>query len=490
MAKKKRKKFGAIKLLLLLILFLSALSAVGVYFLAQKNYEVSFLAVDFTPSTEALSNPSQGWYHSYSFSLDEEAFDKTATNAALEEDTDTVLCQLLINLDVYRTAEISQTALDKLQSILAAFSTTNKQILLRFYYEEEPEDLTYVYLHMEQLAPVIEGYSDYIYVMQGVFIGEEAFIFTEASVEESEDASDDASEEDTSEDSEDASDESIDDASDEEVDGLTDEDYADLLAYESSIFNANFYLTAQTSTQYLAGSGEKYLPNELMSFDVDNLASRLSIFTNSISLDLTTKEAAYLKQLCLYVPSGGALDPDGGMEVFTSALEILQSRQISYLSADQAQDILTSWKENIYKGDDAFYGVTQYEYVTAHLGYRYVLQSVETDFNNWSDEDAKIELTLINEGFSAAYERFGFTLIFKNTATEEIFTVALDADNRDWAPGQEATLVWEVPVKTMGKGSYSTYLLVTDNDTGDVISLGNTLESSNNGELIGTLIIN
>ncbi len=442
MAKKKKKKFRAVKLLLTLILFLSLLSVAGIYYLGQKNYEISFINADFTPSTEILSNPNQGWYHSYSFTLDDQAIDKASINEALESDTDTTLCELEIYLDEYIEGEISDEAIVKLETILSLFSTTEKGIILHFCYEEDPEDITLVYLHMEQVAPVVLNYSSSIYILEGVFASED------------------------------------------------NEEYTELLAYEAALFESEIYLCASDSAAYLEVSGEKYIPSEIMELSAQNLSSRISIFSSGISLELTTKEAAYLQQLCLYVPSGGKLDADGGMEVFNSALEILQNRQISYLSADCAEEILTSWKDNLYKVDDAFYGISQYEYITAHLGYRYVIEAVETSFNNWSDEEARLDITVLNEGFSVAYERFDFTLLLKSNTNDAIYTIASDSDNRTWAPGEESILTWNVPVKTMGKGSYTAYILVTDNDNGTVIALGNSLDNTNNGYVIGTLEIN
>ncbi len=475
-------------------------SAVGVYFLWQKNYTVSFQSVDLTPTTDILDNPYQGWYYSHQYVLDDEELSASKVSADIAEDGDMRLAQLKLCLSNYSQGELSDEALAQLETILSTWASSDKALLLYFYYDEAPEDITTVYLHMEQVAGIVSDYSSSIYVLQGSFVECESYLTEE---------------------------------------GEAAVELYDLISYMYSLFTGDFYFSVATVDDYYAGSAAKYLPTVDDAFGT-SLASRLSIYASAISLDLDKNEANNLSQLCTYVPSGGAMDPLGGMELFTSALEVLQNRMVSYLCADElkagvsveaeeaaeieaeldedavaitdatdadtvieldltddaeltevtdslAAAILASWQANLYQENDSYNGLSQFDYVSAHLGYRYVITGYDLLFDNWTDEEATLVLKLTNEGFSPAYKRFGLTLILRNTITEEVITLALDEDNRFWAPGEEVDIACSIPIKTMTKGDYKVYLMLMDNDTGELIEFGNSFESSNNGYFIGIL---
>lgn len=86
-----------------------------------------------------------------------------------------------------------------------------------------------------------------------------------------------------------------------------------------------------------------------------------------------------------------------------TAIQMLQARHISYLNAEQTESTLTSWKSQTYTSSNAYNGLTLYDYMTTHLGYRYVLRDAALSFNTWKNESGSLTLSIENVGFSVSY---------------------------------------------------------------------------------------
>lgn len=129
-------------------------------------------------STQPLANPYQGFYHIIRYTLSD---DVPSGEAAIGADSYAhPLALLEINLKQFRTSAISENGLAQLNIILASWSRSpaHTRLILRFLYDwdgvaaaAEPESLTLVLTHMDQVAPVVNRYRDAVYLMQGIFIG-------------------------------------------------------------------------------------------------------------------------------------------------------------------------------------------------------------------------------------------------------------------------------------------------------------------------------
>ena len=85
---------------------------------------------------------------------------------------------LEINLKNYKNTDISEHALSQLEQIFKDWSNTDTQILLRFLYDldgiakaTEPDSLSTILTHIDQVSEIVNRYSDSVYLMQGIFIG-------------------------------------------------------------------------------------------------------------------------------------------------------------------------------------------------------------------------------------------------------------------------------------------------------------------------------
>ena len=450
--KKSRAGRKGVRFLILLVMVLWVISVAGVWFLYQKNIAVSFQPETYELSNEQLNNPYCGWYHTYDYSLGGEIpFEAKSVTEAVKTDNNTRLCQVQIDLGAYATGTLPAEALGQVEEILTAWSATDKQMLLGFYYSVVPETMETIYLHIEQLAPVINEHSGHIYSLQCFGTNN-----TDA------------------------------------MEGTTffkGNELLELIQYQASMTKSDILLSVDSIQQYESLTGFLNLPSEDMAY-TEILAARLGIYRHNITREISQAEKKVLGQLGNYVPMGGASGKDDFMEQQESVAiaDELGKQKVSYLCGDDSP-VVALWKNETYRGEDVFSGITVYDYLTTHMGYRYVIQGAEISFDNWKDQDAVMTMTLSNIGFSNAYRLFDTSILLKNSETEEVFTIPLDVDNRRWLPGEKVSVEVNLDVKSYGKGRYYVYLMMTDTKAGEVIAMGNTLSLTNNGYPIGVLEI-
>lgn len=454
----RHKKHRGIRFLFLLILILAAISIGGILILQRRHLTLSFTPADYSESNEALANPYIGWYHTYEYEISEDiSFDPSSLDYALALDKSTRLCLVRIDLKNYAAGAISDHGLADIRSILSAWAATDKQMILRFCYDttgdnaiSEPSDLTTVYRHMEQVSDIINDYAAHIYQLQGVFVGAQGESIASTN--------------------------------------LTDASLADLADYYASLTDKSLYLGLHDAGQYLQAIGQTSVPPTLFTSE-KTLFYRLGLFNDNLTPAITDTAAASTAEIASFAPCGGSVAADSSLADAATAIQTLCASRISYLNADEAEAVLASWKTQTYNASDAYRGLTLYDYMTTHLGYRYVLRDVEISFNTWKDETGSLALTIENVGFSAAYMPYDVRLLLRNQDTEEMITLTPDTDNRSWGPAETMTLEQSLALRDYDKGTYHLYLLLQDPSTGEIIKLGNTMSLTSNGYLIGSLEI-
>ena len=448
--KKNRTKKKGLRFLILLVVALCVASVAGLWFLGQKNIAISFQPESYQLSNEQLNNPYCGWYHTYEYQITGETpFDVKSVETAAQSDNNTRLCGIIMDLGAYPTGGLPDEAICQIEEILTAWSATDKQMLLAFYYSVTPEQMETIYLHTEQLAAIVNEHYGHIYSLQcwGTITSEQM----KAS------------------------------------DFFKGENLSELIRYQASLIDNRIFLAVESIQHYQTLTGFLALPSEDVAY-TEVLPARLGICHRGVSGESSQAEKQALGQLGHYVPMGGVPAFENGTEQTDTAMEVLPEYGISYLCGDD-NGCVTAWKNEPYRGDDVFSGVTVYDYMTTHLGYRYVIKGAETSFDNWKDEDATIKLTLQNIGFSNAYRLFDTSILLKNTETEEIITLPLDEDNRRWLSGEEVSIETKLDIKNYEKGKYYIYFMMLDTRSGEVIRMGNTLPLTNNGYQLGVLEI-
>lgn len=443
MSRGRKAKNKGVGFLLGLIILLVLLSVCGVVFLNKKNIRVTFQPAKIQLSNEELDNPYCGWYHTYKYQMTEAyRFEQEKFDEEQKADNNTRLVQMQFDLGNYLGGALPQQVLDELDKTLMAWSETDKKWLLCFSYETKPQDMSVVYLHMEQLTSLLEKYKMNIFMVQGFF----------------------------------------------EDGGFLEQDLVDYTSYLAALTDKEIFLSVENPYQYQLVTGN--IPDMTQKMrDTESLSARLGIFDGAISKVSSEADNQRMAQICQYVPSGGIMGTDESLMEFSTAIETLKQRNVSFLSSDTPQGWLEKWKNETYREEDVFSGVTCYDYISAHLGYRYVLLDTDVSFDPWKEEKLCIKLEMENQGFSSCYHLFDTAILLKNTKTEEWMTFPLNQDNRTWKPQESVEIAKKIEINGLEKGEYKVFLLMMDSDSGEVIRLGNTMTMTSNGYLLGSMTI-
>lgn len=130
-----------------------------------------------------------------------------------------------------------------------------------------------------------------------------------------------------------------------------------------------------------------------------------------------------------------------------------------------------------------------FDYISRHLGYRYVLRSSEcTSILPW-EKNTELAVTLENTGFSNCYRPFDVSLTLKETGTNRTFTFPAQTDTRLWAPGEKIRLTFPVNIREYATGTYDVFLKISDPVSGSPVFLANDGSVTDDGHALGHLDI-
>ena len=438
--------------------------------------------VNYTPdacaeSTEELQNPYIGWYQIHNYMLSDTA--SYDLSEILDQEHRAGLALLEFNLQNYADRPISDYGLSLLDQVLESWQSTGRQLILRFFYdwdgnalEAEPRDLSLILTHISQTSEAVNRYSDCVYLLQGIFIGPWG-----------------------------------------EMHGsryANNEDMITLTSHLASVTDPEIFLAVRTPQQWrlLADSEE---PIDRSAAFNGSLASRLSLFNDGMlgsDTDLSTyapdsdfgefsynqkrsrqDELAFQNRLCAYVPNGGEVVVPNPYNDFPAAVTDLSAARVSYLNSAYDEAVFSKWRAALCTEASPYHGMNGFDYISRHLGYRYVLRSSECAQALPWEKTAELTVTLENIGFSNCYRPFDVSLILTEAATNRTFTLPVQTDTRFWAPGEQVTLTFPVHFREYATGSYDIALKISDPISGSPIYLANGGIVTSNGHTLGHLDI-
>lgn len=466
---KKRLCYAAF---LILAFFLIA----TVIFVARLRF-LRYTPSVYTESAMPLQNPYIGWYQIYGYRLsDAGPFDPSPIEA-LEYGPG--LAMLEINLQNYRDTPVSDVALDQLDSILAAWQSRGRQLILRFLYdwdgsalEKEPGDISLILRHMSQTAEIVNRHTDCVYILQGVFVGAWG-----------------------------------------EMHGsnyMGEDDLLTLAGHLDAVTDPSVFLAVRTPEQWRVVTRSHTPLTASQAFD-GSLPARLGLFNDGLlgsdtdlgtygtleTLDTTqfygklTRQAEldFQNTLCSCLPNGGEVVIDNPCNDFPAAASVLSYIHVSYLNRDYDEKVLNKWRESFYRGSGPFDGMNGYDYIGRHLGYRYVLRSSTLRSPLPWKETALLSLLMENVAFASSYRRFEVTLTLRSAENGASYLLPVQTDTRFWKAGEETQLDIPLNIRIYEPGSYELFLKISDPVSGFDIFLANEGAQNPRGLFLGILEI-
>lgn len=438
--------------------------------------------VNYTPdacaeSTEELQNPYIGWYQIHNYMLSDTA--SYDLSEILDQEHRAGLVLLEFNLQNYADRPISDYGLSLLDQVLESWQSTGRQLILRFFYdwdgnalEAEPRDLSLILTHMSQTSEAVNRYSDCVYLLQGIFIGPWG-----------------------------------------EMHGsryANNEDMITLTRHLASVTDPEIFLAVRTPQQWrlLADSAE---PIDRSAAFNGSLASRLSLFNDGMlgsDTDLSTyapgsdsgefsydqkrsrqDELAFQNRLCTCVPNGGEVVVPNPYNDFPAAVADLSAARVSYLNSAYDEAVFSKWRTVLCTEASPYHGMNGFDYISRHLGYRYVLRSSECAPALPWEKTTELTVILENIGFSNCYRPFDVSLTLTEASTDRTFTFPVNTDTRLWTPGEQVTLTLPVQFREYATGSYDVALKITDPVSGSPVYLANEGAVTSSGHTLGRLDI-
>lgn len=439
---------------------------------------VTITTEKFEESDRQLNNPYRGFYLMYGFVPDD--YDQNFEELAIEKlkNDSHELAMIQINLRNYTKCPLSEACLKNIEDILSGLEGVGKQYIVRFMYdwdgknlETEPKDVDIIFEHMRQLQEILQKYSDCIYILQGLFIGNWG-----------------------------------------ELNGTRHLGEMQRLALQlAAVTGDNTYLAVRMPAQWRKITGVAELSTEARLRS--SLVRRLSLFNDGImgnqgdfgtygvhskaetgdfGLWNREEELTFQEELCCYVPNGGEVIVDNPWNDFDKARETLAQMHISYLNIDYDQNVLNKWAKSTVEGAGCFHGMDGLSYVERHLGYRMLIKDVSMRRNYWSDK-ISININLQNVGFAPIYKKQDVSLSIRNKATQEVTVYPVEADVRQLAGGTSAEDVLlvnkSVSLKNFRTGEYEVFFSVFDKDSNRYIEFANEQMMQEHGYKIGEFSI-
>lgn len=463
------------------------------YYKKTHYATVTLSAEKQTENTDVLNTPECGWYQLYAYRLEPDTPLDAWHLYLQKEDGDGIpyrLALLEFNLSSYKDQTLDEAAKNNIQTVLAKFKKTGMKVILRFLYdwngngrEGEPERISLVKKHMKQASQVFNPFHDIIYTTQGIFVGSWGEMHTSRY--------------------------------------LTAEDMTELLLYYASVTEPSIYLAVRTPRQYrsimeeLENHRESY---ENYNISPEELATRLGLFndgmlgsisdvgtyqeadtaaTKKAGKQIRKQEIAFQNKLCLQVPNGGEVVTDNPYNDWENAIKDLRAMHVSYLNQIYDETVIQKWKNSTYTGKDVIYhGMSVYDYISRHLGARFVLQDTTLHYSPYQEGPAQGTVTIKNIGFSNLYhtKKVSIDLINKESGKRTtLFSSEYKAEEGNpchWTPGEQITLSYQILPFDYPAGEYSLIFTLSDPKSKETILLANdSYDDTLQGYLLGQIQI-
>ncbi|MCM1056198.1 MAG: DUF4832 domain-containing protein [Firmicutes bacterium] len=441
---------------------------------------------EFTESARELKNPNRGFYHMHGYFIKDEvrSFESFQEDLGWRyaKDNKTSLTMIQINLQYFKSREISEKGLQSLDNLFRALEehVDDKHLIIRFLYDwdgknlqYEPDSLDTILRHIEQVGPWLKEHSDQIFLTQGLFIGSWGEMHSSKF--------------------------------------LGTENYQALAEalYEATADST--YLSVRMPAQWrmITGIGDPSLVDR----GDGTLASRLGLFndgmlgswsdygtygdqTRAEHGDFTfwnrQEELAFQDILCRIVPIGGEIMNPNSYNDFENALADMKAMHVTYANRDFDTRVFNKWEKTTVQEDGCFNGMDGLTYMERHLGYRLVLRKAELEYD-WKEDGLTAEITLQNVGFAPIYRETQVELVLYDREHGREYSYVCDPtqDIRDLAGGtqsdEQKTLRWELSMGGMPQGEYEVYFHMSDALSGEIILLGNEQDPDRIGYRVGTL---
>jgi hypothetical protein len=432
--------------------------------------KIKWIPFPRTERAEALYNPYCGWYTLYRFYADQDRMQpdgEVIENVRVHRDQQ--LCLVEINLHTFHEAPVTEAALQIVRRIFRHFTAHQKQMIVRFVYDwegkgilNEPKDIAIILNHMSRLSPLLKEYTKNIYILQGLFIGSWGEMHSSRYL------------------------------SDRNMTSLAKQLYEcsgeeTQIALRCPSFWRMLFKTHQPLDAEAAFTGIQMarfsLFNDGMMASEDDYGTygKIRAVSSAAYGDKWVREdeLAFQNKLCRYVSNGGEVIHDCSYNNGTAAIAALKAMRVSYLHCGYDEQVLNKWKTNRSGSNRAPWKErSAYDYITAHLGYRFAV--VDADLSAIPDRsgDLKAAVTICNTGFAPCYHRFQVKFAVRTASGSEVYEYEADTDTRMWMPEERVKIETVLTARDWRQSNYILCFGIYDPRSQQPIRLADTFSAA------------
>lgn len=472
------------------------IAAAACIYIGLNIIHIEYDSAEFSESAKEFNNPYRGWYCLYGYRLTSGGYDassggvtdnpdNSATPAVsnltskleLETDRDPQSNRLVlveINLAAFRDSQIDGQGLAQIDTILSAWERTGKSIILRFLYDwdglaaqTEPDSIDTIMQHMRDTADIVNRHSGSIYTMQGLFTGNCG-----------------------------------------EMTGsryMSSDNIQTLARCLASSTLPSIKLAVRTPAQWRTIPQDCSYRFGLFNDGITGSVYDLGTYSDrTVTSDYTsrwtrTDELAFQNNLCRHAPNGGEAVIDNIYNDYPNVITDLSTMGISYLNSMHDAAVLNKWKSVTYNTVDiseadidkntVYNGISVYDYISLHLGYRYLVTGSSLEAVRFPGALRKMRTLTVNirnTGFAGCYNDFDLNVTLYNNENTAAAVLTPDAfDMKGLAGGSCANVTFTFDSSQLADGAYTAVLTCTDRMTGEIIYFSNANDSENGGVMVG-----
>jgi len=400
----------------------------------KKHFEKEFNG----EINEEVFNPERGVYEQRHTKISDYRPLEVSDLKKCRETQNEALLLRMFNLDTLKESEIiPEDVLQKIDKDFATAREAGVKLIIRFCYTEDPNlpdaPRHIVLSHINQLKPVIYKNHDVIYAVQAGFIGTWGEWYY------------------TNEDF----------GNKGKINEVQNQNRREVVQALLDMIPPERFLLMRTP-QYKM----KYLGHNktITNSDIQSRSAGFRIgFHNDAFLaddtDMGTytcdTDKTYLAFDSKYVPVLGETCKPGPQASGKNAINQMSCYHWNALNRQYHPDVIKGWKED-----------NTYSEIISRLGYRYTLVRAKVDHYPSLNNPVKLDLEILNDGFSISTTPKTFFVVIENRDTLERFTIQPEnnPEIRLWYPNETVlvTINFSLAKVNPPKGKYNVYLDISD----------------------------
>lgn len=366
----------------------------------SKTEQATYTSNSFKESIEHINNPDQGFYRPLLVTLKPDSFTYGTINP---EQVYHLRCDIsafsgAVNSD-REDKKLTEKALTGLDNYLYQIKKENKNAVIRFSYDpkyagninKEPS-LKTIETHIKQLSAILNNHIETITAIEAGLLGPWGEMHTSTIA--------------------------------------TEENKA--LVFKYWLENTErIPILARTPKAIFTYFGKSLGEMEEYTIKSSEDGYRLGLFNDGYlgtDTDMGTyrydrkRETKWLGKQNEHLPYGGETSAVSVMSNLEICLPEMFLLKLSYLNIDYHTGVIEKWKKLTYNNtlgsDSAFYGISGFDYIKRHLGYRLSIKSLSVSYEKYGKFEMKI--TMRNVGFGNMLKSKKIDIIFTDMNDKEI----------------------------------------------------------------------